>query len=163
VFEVPIVMETFWAVTTASRLTPAVVKMAQARTSTSAGLACAIVRAALGSIHNEILSSSRALGNMPHYATCPGTADSPAHCDASSPPPTYLTKVIPAGRLVNRLPLITTRQQYKEASFSEINEVAPKRQFLRLAKHAAVHGYSHTVMYGYGFRGDLFAVRSISS
>jgi transposase len=37
--------------------------------------------------------------------------------------------------------LISTRQQYHEATFAEMNEVARKRQFLRLAKQEANFGY----------------------
>jgi transposase len=37
--------------------------------------------------------------------------------------------------------LISTRQQYQEATVAEMNEVAQKRQFQRLAKQAANFGY----------------------
>jgi hypothetical protein len=37
--------------------------------------------------------------------------------------------------------LITTRQQYQEATFAQMNEVDHKRQLLRLTKKAATFGY----------------------
>ncbi len=37
--------------------------------------------------------------------------------------------------------LVTTRQQYQEATFSDINQSNQKRQLKRLAKQAAAYGY----------------------